>query len=120
MLHANVQAYYSYGTGGAEPLLALIESVGAAVAGARYPASRVVMVTRNLDVAAGADADAVLGTAAAVGLPTYRTFDEAATAIAAGKEFARARSERWEPGIPGSPERPGAAGAKSGKRSNDD
>jgi hypothetical protein len=97
LLHVNVQAYYSYasgsgGTSGAAPLEALLRSVGAALDGARYPASRVVMVTRNLDVAPGADADAVLATAAEVGLPTYRTFDEAAVAIAAGKQFARARS----------------------------
>jgi hypothetical protein len=50
------------------------------------------MVTRNLDVAPGGDADAVLATAAEVGLPTYRTFDEAAVAIAAGKQFARSRA----------------------------
>jgi acyl-CoA synthetase (NDP forming) len=92
LLHVNVQAYSSYGTAGVEPLLALLRSVGAALDGARYPASRVVMVTRNLDVAPGADADAVLATAAEVGLPTYRTFDEAAVAIAAGKQFARSGS----------------------------
>ena len=51
------------------------------------------MVTRNLDVAPGADADAVLATAAEIGLPTYRTFDEATAAIAAGKQFARARTD---------------------------
>ena len=95
----NVQSYYSYGTanlpegtGRATPLQALLRSVGAAFDGGRYPASRVVMVTRNLDVAPGNDADAVLGTAAAVGIPTYRTFDEAAVAIAAGKRFARTGS----------------------------
>jgi acyl-CoA synthetase (NDP forming) len=91
MLHVNVQAYYSYGTVGAGPLGALIESVGAAISGGRYPSSRVVMVTRNLDVAPGADADAVLEAAATAGVPTYRTFDEATTAIAAGKQFARSR-----------------------------
>jgi len=94
LLHVNVQAYFSYGTAGVEPLLALLRSVGAAFDGARYPASRVVMVTRNLDVAPGADADTVLATSAEAGLPTYRTFDEAAVAIAAGKQFARARKNR--------------------------
>ena len=96
LLHVNVQAYYSYGTADlpegtrrSEPLEALLRSVGAAFDGGRYPASRVVMVTRNLDVAPGADTDAVLGTAAAVGIPTYRTFDEAAVAIATGKQFSR-------------------------------
>jgi hypothetical protein len=92
LLHVNVQAYYSYGTGGAGPLEALLRSIGAALDGARYPASRVVMVTRNLDVAPGVDADAVLAAAAEAGLPTYRTFDEAAAAIAAGKQFARTRN----------------------------
>jgi hypothetical protein len=101
LLHVNVQAYYSYASGSGssksggasvEPLIALLRAVGTALAGARYPASRVVMVTRNLDVAPGVDADAVLAAAAEVGLPTYRTFDEAAVAIAAGKQFARARS----------------------------
>jgi hypothetical protein len=101
LLHVNVQAYYSYGTadasavgGRAAPLCDLLRSVGAALGGARYPASRVVMVTRNLDVASGTDADAALRTAAAVGIPTYRSFDEAAVAIAAGKQFARTRSSR--------------------------
>jgi hypothetical protein len=103
LLHVNVQAYYSYGTGGAGPLEALLRSVGAALDDARYPASRVVMVTRNLDVAPGADADAVVTTAAEVGLPVYRTFDEAAVAIAAGKQFARAQ------GLSGpAPQAPGA------------
>src|SRR5262249_4283833 len=68
LLHVNVQAYYSYGTAGAASLEALLRSVGAALDRARYPASRVVMVTRNLDVAPGADADAIRATAAEVGL----------------------------------------------------
>jgi acyl-CoA synthetase (NDP forming) len=97
LLHVNVQAYFSYGSGpggaaGVEPLVALLRSVGTALDAARYPASRVVMVTRNLDVAPGADADAVLETAVAIGLPTYRTFDEAAAAIAAGTQCSRARA----------------------------
>jgi acyl-CoA synthetase (NDP forming) len=91
LLHVNVQAYYGYGTGGTAPLCELIESVGAAVGGARYPASRVVLVTRNLDVAPGSDADAVRNAAITAGLPVYRTFDEAAVAVAAGKEHAGAR-----------------------------
>ena len=101
LLHVNVQAYYSYGTadpsaggGRAAPLCALLRSVGAALDAARYPASRVVMVTRNLDVAPGTDADAVRETAVAVGIPAYRTFDEAAVAITAGKQFARGRGVR--------------------------
>jgi len=91
LLHANVQAYYGYGTGGTAPLCALVASVAAALTGGRYPASRVVLVTRNLEVAPGSDADAVRNAATAAGLPVYRTFDEAAVAIAAGKEHTRAR-----------------------------
>jgi len=94
VLHVNVQAYYGYGTAGTAPLCELVASVGAAFgttgAAARYPASRVVLVTRNLDVAPGADADAVQEAAIAVGLPVFRTFDEAAAAVAAGKEHSRA------------------------------
>jgi len=89
--HVNVQSYYGYGTGGTAPLCDLVRSVAAGVQEGRYPATRVVLVARNLDVAPGPDADAVLATAAAVGLPLYRTFDEAAVAVAAGKEFARGR-----------------------------
>jgi acyl-CoA synthetase (NDP forming) len=91
LLHVNVAAYYGYGTSGTAPLCELIELLGASLAAARYPASRVVLVTRNLDVAPAADADAVRTAAATAGVPVFRTFDEAAVAIAAGKEFARGR-----------------------------
>jgi acyl-CoA synthetase (NDP forming) len=94
LLHVNVAAYYGYGTGGAAPLCELVASVGRAFGTdggvARYPASRAVLVTRNLDVAPGADADAVRDAAVVAGLPVYPTFDEAAAAIAAGKEHGRA------------------------------
>jgi hypothetical protein len=90
LLHVNVQAYYGYGTGGSAPLCALIASIGAALAAARYPATRVVLVTRNLDVAPGSEADAVRTAAIAAGVPVFRTFDEAAAAVAAGKELTRA------------------------------
>lgn len=94
VLHVNVQSYYGYGTAGTAPLCDLIAAVGAAFGSepgvARYPASRAVLVTRNLDVAPGADADAVQAAAVASGLPVFRTFDEAAAAVAAGKEHRRA------------------------------
>ncbi|GMU77362.1 MAG: acyl-CoA synthetase [Acidimicrobiia bacterium] len=93
LAHVNVQAYYGYGTGGTAPLCALIESLGAALNGLRYPASRVVLVTRNLDVAPGADVDAVLAASTAAGVPVFRTFDEAAAAIAALKAFTTTRSD---------------------------
>ncbi|MEI8002546.1 MAG: CoA-binding protein, partial [Actinomycetes bacterium] len=91
IVHVNVQSYYGYGTAGTAPLCDLIRSVAGAWGSGRYPASRVVLVARNLDVAPGPDVDAVLATAIGVGLPAYRTFDEAAVAVAAGKEFARGR-----------------------------
>jgi acyl-CoA synthetase (NDP forming) len=91
IVHVNVQSYYGYGTAGIAPLCDLIRSVAGAWGSGRYPASRVVLVARNLDVAPGPDVDAVLATAIGVGLPVYRTFDEAAVAVAAGKEFARGR-----------------------------
>lgn len=89
--HVNVASYYGYGTGGTAPLCELVRSVAASAHDGRYPATRMVLVARNLDVAPGADADAVVATAAEVALPLYRTFDEAAVAVAAGKEFARGR-----------------------------
>lgn len=95
LLHVNVAAYYGYGTAGTAPLCDLVRTVGAAFGAGegepRYPASRVVLVVRNLDVAPGGDADAVRDAAVSARLPLYRTFDEAATAVAAGKEFARGR-----------------------------
>lgn len=91
LLHVNVAAYAGYGTAGIAPLTALVASLGRALARGRYPASRVVLVARNLDGAPGADADAVLAAGTAAGVPVFRTFDEATVAIAAAKEIARAR-----------------------------
>ena len=42
-------------------------------------------MTRNVEVAPPDAADALRDAAIATGIPLYRTFDEAATAIAAGK-----------------------------------
>ena len=87
LLHVNVQAYYSYGTGGVEPLLQLLRDTAEHAA----PSARVVIALRNTDVAPCADRDAVFATAHEVGLPAYRTFGEAAHALAAIKRFARSR-----------------------------
>ena len=87
LLHVNVQAYYSYGTGGVEPLLQLLRDTAERAA----PTARMVIALRNTDVAPCADRDAVFATAHEVGLPAYRTFGEAASALAAIKRFAALR-----------------------------
>ncbi|MEO8695022.1 MAG: acetate--CoA ligase family protein [Acidimicrobiales bacterium] len=87
LLHVNVQAYYSYGTGGIEPLLQLLRDTAANAS----PSARIVIVLRNTEVAPCADRDAAFATAHEVGLPAYRTFGEAANALAAIKRFARSR-----------------------------
>jgi acyl-CoA synthetase (NDP forming) len=93
LLHVNVAAYYGYGIGGVVQLLETLELLSAAAPG--WPA-RLTLVTRNVEVAS-ADAVGTLAEAAvATGIPLYRTFDEAAVAIAAGKRHARASSSRRE------------------------
>jgi acyl-CoA synthetase (NDP forming) len=84
LLHVNVQAYYGYGDEGVRPLIELLETLAALKI-----ESRPVVVARNLDVAPGGHIDEVFSGANRCGVPLYRTFDEAATAITAGKRFAR-------------------------------
>jgi hypothetical protein len=88
LLHVNVAAYYGYGTGGVGQLLETLELLSAAAPG--WPA-RLTLVTRNVEVAPPDAVDALGAAAIATGIPLYRTFDEAAGAIAAGKRHARAR-----------------------------
>ena len=52
------------------------------------------MVLRNLDVVPAADTEVLLAATAALGLVTFRTLDEGATAIAALTRFRQARAER--------------------------
>ena len=87
LLHVNVQTYYSYGTGGIEPLLQLLRDTAERAA----PGARLVIALRNTEVVPCADRDAAFATAHEVGLPAYRTFGEAASALAAIKRFARSR-----------------------------
>jgi acyl-CoA synthetase (NDP forming) len=86
MLHVNVQAYYSYGTSGAAPLLELLARLGAS----EWPGTRLALVLRNLECAPPDDAAALADACAAAELVRFRDFDEAATAIAAGQQFERA------------------------------
>jgi acyl-CoA synthetase (NDP forming) len=87
LLHVNVQAYYSYGTGGIAPLVDLLEQLAAT----ERPGTRVTLVLRNLECAPPDDARALADACTAVDLVGFRDFDEAATAIAAGQRFDRAR-----------------------------
>lgn len=87
LLHVNVQAYYSYGTGGAAPLLELLARLGAS----EWQGTRLALVLRNLECASPDDARALADACTAVELVCFRDFDEAATAIAAGQRFDRAR-----------------------------
>jgi hypothetical protein len=96
LLHVNVGAYYGYGTGGIAQLLEVLELLSAGAA--RWPA-RVALVTRNVEVAPPEAATRLRDAGIATGIPLYRTFDEAATAIAAGKRHARAiRALARDPG----------------------
>ena len=89
LLHVNVQAYYGYGDTGVRPLIELMETLASLKLG-----SRPVVVARNLDVAPGLHLDEVFVAARRYGVPVYRTLDEAAVAITAGKRFARLATER--------------------------
>jgi acyl-CoA synthetase (NDP forming) len=83
LLHVNIQSYYSYDTGGLQQLLAMMEVLGRS----DWPATRLVLVARNLDAAPGTDVDVFYEAAEAARLPVYRNFDEAVTAIAIGKHY---------------------------------
>jgi hypothetical protein len=90
LVHVNTSVYYSYGTGGIRPLIDQLTDFAHAPLG---PA-RVAVALRNLDVVPAADADALLAATADLGLATFRTLDEGATAIAALARFTEARADR--------------------------
>jgi acyl-CoA synthetase (NDP forming) len=90
VVHINVQAYYSYGTGGIDPLLAQIEHL----AGAYWPTTRVAVAWRNLGCAPALDRERLLATAIECRLPTFDGLDEAAVAIAAMQRFDVHRTQR--------------------------
>jgi acyl-CoA synthetase (NDP forming) len=87
LVHINVQAYYSYGTAGIEPLLAQLDHLVAA----RWPATRVAVAWRNLDCAPALDRERLRLAAVDAGLPTFDGLDEAAVAIGALQRFDRHR-----------------------------
>jgi acyl-CoA synthetase (NDP forming) len=87
LLHVNVQAYYSYGTSGAAPLLELLSKLGAN----DWSGTRIALVLRNLECAPPEDAQALADACIAAELVCFRDFDEAAVAIGAAQRFDRAR-----------------------------
>jgi acyl-CoA synthetase (NDP forming) len=87
LLHVNVQAYYSYGTSGAAPLLDLVAQLGAT----DRRQTRIALVLRNLECASPADAHAIADACTAAELVCFQDFDEAATAVAAAQRFDAAR-----------------------------
>lgn len=82
LVHVNVAAYYNYGDAGLQPLADSL----ADLLDRQYPA-RIALVTRNAEIAAPADAALLAEFAADRGIPVFRTFDEAAVAIAAAQRF---------------------------------
>jgi hypothetical protein len=82
-----VQAYYSYGTTGAAPLLELLALLGTT----DWGATRVALVLRNLECATLEDARALVDACSTAELVCFRDFNEAATAVAAAERFDAAR-----------------------------
>ncbi|WP_084022551.1 acetate--CoA ligase family protein [Amycolatopsis thermoflava] len=82
LVHVNVAAYYNYGKAGLRPLIDAMRDL----LERGYPA-RTAVVTRNSEVAAPEDAALLARFAAERGVPLFRSFDEAATAIAAAQRF---------------------------------
>ena len=82
LIHVNIAAYYSYGTAGLRPLIDLLQGFVE-----HGPPGRFAIVTRNVDVAPAGDAEALAELVRRHGLSVFRTFDEAATAIASAQRF---------------------------------
>jgi acyl-CoA synthetase (NDP forming) len=78
--HANVQSFVTFGTS-LKPLLAYIGAVADLQRASPY---RVTLVLRNTECAPSVEAEA-RAVARAAGVPLFRTFEAAASAIAAGK-----------------------------------
>lgn len=87
LFHLNVQSYLSYGGEG----IAVLEATLGLLAPDRWPGTRVVVVLRNAEAASPDQWAGVHRAALAAGVPTYRTFDEAGVALAAGQRFDRCR-----------------------------
>jgi acyl-CoA synthetase (NDP forming) len=99
LVHVNVQSYFSYGVGGIDPLLQLLDHL----AGVRTRwTARLAVVLRNVECAPPVDGERARAAVVDAGLPVFQHFDEAAVAIAAAQTF-----RRWS-------ERVAAGGTHSG------
>ncbi|MGU3586809.1 acetate--CoA ligase family protein [Rhodococcus sp. C26F] len=87
LMHFNAAAYYSYGTGGLQPLIDTLETVVAA----NLP-TRVAVVVRNSDVCPPSDLDLLNRFSTRTGITVHKGFDEAASAIAAAQRFDSCRT----------------------------
>jgi len=88
IIHVNVAAYYSYGNSGLVPLIDTLNELESRSLGVRAS-----VVTRNIDVARATDLDRIAEFRAKSSVSLFRTLDEAATAVAAGQRFDRARTD---------------------------
>ena len=82
LVHFNAAAYYNYGTAGIRPLIDTLQSL----VDAELPV-RVAVVVRNTEVCPAVDVELLDIFASDSGLPMYRSFSEAASAIASAQDF---------------------------------
>jgi acyl-CoA synthetase (NDP forming) len=80
--HVNVQSFFTFGDS-ADPLLAYAHAVG--VLQQELAGTRVTLVLRNAEYAPPGVEDELRAVARSAGVPTYRSIEAAATAVAAAK-----------------------------------
>ncbi|MEN0139369.1 MAG: acetate--CoA ligase family protein [Rhodococcus sp. (in: high G+C Gram-positive bacteria)] len=88
LIHFNAAAYYNYGTTGIRPLIDTLQTV----IDAELPV-RVAVVVRNTEVCPPADVESLDAFASDSRLPVYRSFAQAASAIAAAQDFDARRND---------------------------
>jgi acyl-CoA synthetase (NDP forming) len=86
IVHANAQSFVTFGSD-LTPLLAYVQAVAELQA---VQAARITLVLRNTECAPQSIEDEARAVARAAGVPLYRTFSAAATAITAGKRLTTA------------------------------
>ncbi|MCO5974441.1 acetate--CoA ligase family protein [Actinoallomurus soli] len=82
LTHVNVQSFFTFGDS-ADPLLAYAHAVGELQRG--LTGTRVALVLRNAEYAPPGVEDELRAIARSAGVPTYRSIEAAATAVAAAK-----------------------------------
>ncbi|MCO5992249.1 acetate--CoA ligase family protein [Actinoallomurus rhizosphaericola] len=82
LTHVNVQSFFTFGDS-ADPLLAYAHAVGELQRG--LTRTRVTLVLRNAEYAPPGVEDELRAIARSAGVPTYRSIEAAATAVAAAK-----------------------------------